>query len=457
LANSYAEVDIGDPMPVSQDDGKLIRDIARFTKAGPAICMAQHKDLISRLDQAGEWIELHGLNQLSLSSKPGGLGILAAGVPAAYIHEAIEIVSAIRAEHNGISQLRPAATVPFPEASAKKLLEHCGQILVLEELEPFLEKELHVLAFRLGWKGRIIGKLDGVLERVGEYGLEQVVQGISAGLGIAIPQTLFADSQTAAPLAAARPITTCAGCPHRGTFMAINTAIRKNRLKPDQVMVTGDIGCTILGINPPYNTVWNEISMGASVSLAQGFVHGNVKTPVLATIGDSTFFHGGIPGLINAIQHQVNMTLIIMDNRWTAMTGMQVNPGSPAQFQKGESSEVDIARIVPALGVEQFFTIDPFDMDQSVQTIQQAMNLPGVKVILARQECAIQVKRYREPDARILVVDENCNLCKLCIMQTGCAAISLGETAVLIDDSLCTACGLCLQVCNRDALIKEKI
>jgi indolepyruvate ferredoxin oxidoreductase alpha subunit len=96
-------------------------------------------------------------------------------------------------------------------------------------------------------------------------------------------------------------------------------------------------------------------------------------------------------------------------------------------------------------------------MDQSVQTIQQAMNLPGVKVILARQECAIQVKRYREPDARILVVDENCNLCKLCIMQTGCAAISLGETAVLIDDSLCTACGLCLQVCNRDALIKEKI
>jgi indolepyruvate ferredoxin oxidoreductase alpha subunit len=224
--------------------------------------------------------------------------------------------------------------------------------------------------------------------------------------------------------------------------------------KPDQVMVTGDIGCTILGMNPPFNTVWNEVSMGASLGLAQGYVHSGVKTPVIATIGDSTFFHGGIPGLVNAIQHNLNLTLIIMDNLWTAMTGMQINPGTPSAFQGSANQRVDIARLVPALGVEHFFRIDPFDLDTSAETIQLALKLPGVKVVLARRECAIQSVRHDAEKAAIQVVDENCNLCKLCVMATGCAALSLGETAVAIDAALCTACGLCVEICNREALVE---
>ncbi|HRY21759.1 MAG TPA: thiamine pyrophosphate-dependent enzyme, partial [Flexilinea sp.] len=231
-------------------------------------------------------------------------------------------------------------------------------------------------------------------------------------------------------------------------------------LKQKDVMVAGDIGCTILGMNPPFNTVWNEVSMDTSVSLAQGYVYAGVKTPVIATIGDSTFFHGGIPGLINAIQHQVNMTLIIMDNRWTAMTGMQINPGTPPELHHKDYKEIDIAKIVPALGVDQFFEINPFDQDDAVETIVKALSLPGVKVILSRQECAIQAARHKDknaPQKIVRVIDENCNLCKLCIAVTGCSALVPGKDSMTIDPSLCQQCGLCVGVCNRNALVMEEV
>jgi indolepyruvate ferredoxin oxidoreductase alpha subunit len=285
--------------------------------------------------------------------------------------------------------------------------------------------------------------------------VRQVVHGLAEAVGLDIPEDLFQGDGAAEQLAARRPITVCAGCPHRGTYLAINQAIRKAKLKPDEVMVTGDIGCTILGMNPPFHTVWNEVSMGASVSLAQGYVHAGLQTPVVATIGDSTFFHGGIPGLINAVQHQVPLTLIIMDNGWTAMTGMQVNPGTAESFQAAGGRRVDIATLVEGLGVEHFFVIDPFDLDASAATIQQALALPGVKVVLSRRECAIQTQRRGLRAGQVRVIAENCNLCKLCITRTGCPAIALGEETIVIDPALCTGCTLCAQVCKREAIEQE--
>jgi indolepyruvate ferredoxin oxidoreductase alpha subunit len=177
-----------------------------------------------------------------------------------------------------------------------------------------------------------------------------------------------------------------------------------------------------------------------------------VKTPVIATIGDSTFYHAGIAGLVNAVQHQVPLTLIIMDNGWTSMTGMQVNPGTSETLQQEGNRRLDIARIVPALGVDQFFIVDPFDLDQTAETIQKALKLPGVKVVLARQECVIPARRRGLEAGKVEVVVENCNLCKLCISVTGCLAIDLGEGTVVIDPDLCYGCGLCAAACNRDAI-----
>jgi indolepyruvate ferredoxin oxidoreductase alpha subunit len=256
-------------------------------------------------------------------------------------------------------------------------------------------------------------------------------------------------------LAAARPITVCAGCPHRGTYMALNAALKKLKYRPDDVMVTGDIGCTILGMNPPFGTVWNEVAMGASIGLAQGYIRAGVTTPVIATIGDSTFFHAGIPPLINAVQHQAPLTLIIMDNGWTAMTGMQVNPGTGDAFQAPTSHRVDIAAIIPALGVEHFFLIDPYDLPGATETIRKAITLRGVKVVLARRECAIQAGRRGERAGRMMLDADKCNLCKLCITATGCAALSIAGEVIAIDPALCFGCGLCADVCKREALTWE--
>ncbi len=465
IANSHAAVEIEEPVSPPEREVILERDITRYTKAGAAICKHQHRDLIARLERAGQVISEMGLNQLQLRRRSGdlaereagGLGIVASGVAAAYLEEGFEIAARFGLERDTVSVLRVVATNPFPAAEVQELLRHCSTILVLEELEPHLERGIYVEAHRLGFEGRIIGKLDGPFSRVGEYGVSQVVWGLGEALDLPIPEDLFQGRAEAESLAAQRPITCCAGCPHRGTYMAINQAIRKLKFKRDEVMVTGDIGCTILGMNPPFHTVWTEVSMGASVSLAQGYVHSGVKTPVIATIGDSTFFHAGIPGLINAVQHQVPLTLIIMDNGWTSMTGMQVNPGTDEAFQQPGDRRVDVARLIPALGVEHFFIIDPFDLEASTATIQEALTLPGVKVVLSRQECAIQAMRRGIRVGKVRVIPENCNLCKLCIIRTGCPAISIGEDTIVIDSTLCYGCGLCAQVCNREAIERENV
>jgi len=456
IANSKTPIDLDEINPVPVREPVLIHDINRFTKAGSAICTTQHQDLINRLEKARGLIRDMKINPFNLSAKLGGLGIVASGAARAYLEEGIEIATEQGLDLTNLSTLSIASTNPFPREEAQALLQHCSTILVLEELEAYIEKDLIVEAFKSSIKPRIIGKLDGTFSRIGEYGIREVVQGIFKAANRPLA-TGFFDGIAADHFSAQRPITVCAGCPHRGTFMAINQAIRKLKYKKDEVMVTGDIGCTILGMNPPFNTVWNEISMGASVSLAQGFVHAGVKTPVIATIGDSTFFHAGIPGLINAVQNQVPLTLIIMDNGWTAMTGMQVNAGTAPCFQKNENQSVDIARIIPALGVEQFFSMDPFNFPASVATIQKALQLPGVKVILSRQECAIQSQRRGEADGKAVVDQDKCAVCKLCINITGCPALSIEENEFIINEALCNGCGLCVATCNLDALRIETL
>ena len=464
IANAHAPVEVEEPPPLPEREAILARDIARYTKAGAAICMAQHRDLIARLERAGQAIREMGMNELHLSpstssrAQGGNLGIVASGVTASYLEEGFEIAAQFGLERDTVSTLRVVATSPFPAAEVRTLLRHCSTILVLEELEPHLERNVIVEAHQLGFQGRIVGKLDGPFSRIGEYGVSQVVQGIGQALGLPVArsETGHSPGERAEQLAAQRPITVCAGCPHRGTFLALKAAIRRSRLKQDEVMVTGDIGCTILGMNPPFDTVWNEVAMGASIGLAQGYVHAGVATPVIATIGDSTFFHAGLSALVNAVQHQVPLTLIVMDNGWTGMTGMQVNPGTDEAFQPAGNRRVDLARLIPALGVEHFFVIDPFNLDESTSVIQHALTLPGVKVVLARQECAIQAQRRGLVAGRVQVVPENCNLCELCITRTGCPALSIGEGAVVIDPDLCYGCGLCAQVCNREAIRRDE-
>ena len=453
IANSHAPVDVMEPVPPEAREPILERDIAKYTKAGSAIAQGQHRQVIERLEAAGRIVREMELNELRLAEREGGLGIIAAGVTASYLGEGLDAAAARGLDVDQVSVLTVRVTNPLPKDQIRQLLDHCDNVVVLEELKPYVEERVNLEARRVGFEGRVVGKLDGPLQRVGEYGVRDVVRAVAVALDEGFPDALTEEIRGAEELAAARPITVCAGCPHRGTYMAINQALRNLKLRKDDVMVTGDIGCTILGMNEPFETVWNEVAMGASVSLAQGYVYSGLETPVIATMGDSTFFHAGMPGLINAIQHQVDLTLIIMDNGWTAMTGMQTNPGTDAAFQTRGNQRIDLAKLVPAMGVEHFFLTDPFDFEDATAVLEKALQLQGVKVILSRQECAIQAQRRGLSAGSVRVDEDACTLCRRCITVTGCPALSLGEDAVIIDQSLCYGCGLCAQVCPFDAIL----
>ena len=226
-SDAFSVVDLADdPGTPAARQPVLTRDIDRFTKAGSAICMTQHRDLIARLERAGRWIAEAGLNELVLG-KEGGVGVIASGITNAYVAEGFELLAPYGFEPREASVLRVKAVHPFATDEARKLLGHCRTIVVLEELEPLLETGLIVQAQQMGVSPRIIGKLDGTFERIGEFGVRHVVTGIAAALGLELPADVFEAHSGADALAATRPITVCAGCPHRGTFMAINKAVRR--------------------------------------------------------------------------------------------------------------------------------------------------------------------------------------------------------------------------------------
>jgi indolepyruvate ferredoxin oxidoreductase alpha subunit len=208
-------------------------------------------------------------------------------------------------------------------------------------------------------------------------------------------------------------------------------------------------------MNPPFDLLWNEVSMGSSLGIAQGYVHAGSKMPVIATIGDSTFFHGGMPGLVNAIQHRVPLTLVILDNGWTAMTGMQINPGTDESQQPG-SCRVDLEDVVRGLGPDRVTVVDPYDLEATTAAIAACLKKPSdVGVVISRRECAIQASRRRVDYGTVTVNAEACILCRQCLRITGCPALSLGDKTIVIDPELCNGCGLCVSFCPTGALVKE--
>jgi indolepyruvate ferredoxin oxidoreductase alpha subunit len=481
VALSQAAIEVDEPAVPAARDVILEKDIARYTKAGSAICRRQHADLIERLDRTSEWIQEKGLNRLEFSDEPGGLGIIAVGGVTPYLDEALALARDANADRSfasmldDISTLKVATTVPFPREEARALIQRSDQVLVLEELEPYAEREVYLAAYQLGIDLPIIGKLDGTLPRIGEYSLSTVLEGLRAAIGSTSPtrersETVLVsanrdvEERKAGVEPALRPITVCAGCPHRGTYLAIEAAIKEAGFEKEEVVVTGDIGCTILGMNPPFDLLWNEVSMGSSLGIAQGYVHAGLKTPVIATIGDSTFFHGGIPGLVNAIQHRIPLTLVVMDNGWTAMTGMQVNPGTDDD-QQPSGQRVDLEQVVRGVGPDRVLVVDPYDLEATTTAIVKSLNATdGVGVIIARRECAIQASRRKVSYGIVTVDAEKCTLCKQCLRTTGCPALTLPSPptshepqAIAIDASLCNGCGLCVSFCPTNALTKESL
>lgn len=453
-SQSHAVVDIEERVIPKESQPLPVRDTAKYTKAGAAICMTQHQDLINRLDKAEKFLAKKELNRLSLGEK-GGVGVISVGIVNGYRQEAFAALEAAGVDLSGISTLELIASIPYAKDKIAAMIDNCDTILVCEELEAYVEKYVYVTAYKMGKKIQIIGKEDGTYRRIGEYDAEIVEKGICKALEIEMPENLVRPEVTSEELCTKRPIGFCAGCPHRGTYMGVEAGLKKAGYKKEEVFITGDIGCTILGCNAPFNILWTELAMGASIPLAQGMIYGKLEAPVIATIGDSTFFHAGLPGLVNAVQHNMNITVIILDNGWTAMTGMQVNPGTIQEYQQGEWKQLDIERVVKGLGVDQLYVVDPYKYQTVADAVADSLTKKGVKVILSRRECAIQAARRKVKYSPVVFDSEKCKNCKKCINQTGCSAISYKDGKISIDKSTCNNCGLCTQVCPFDALVKE--
>jgi len=290
---------------------------------------------------------------------------------------------------------------------------------------------------------KIYGK--DVLPKVGEFTEEIVLQAISKITGKKLYYSFKKYSEKYKKIKMARrfPLM-CPGCPHRATFYAAKSVAGKDAI------FAGDVGCYILGIFPPLETQDFIFSMGASESVAHGMKKvGNKK--VIAFIGDSTFFHAGIPGLINTVFNKSNPLIIVLDNRITAMTGHQPHPGVGKTGMGEETKTILIEDIAKACGVENVKVVDPYNYKQTTDAIKEFLNKDTVSVIVAKRECRLlTVRKMRKEGIKIPVFEidqEKCNKCGICLNDLACPAISLEKGKYKIDKSLCWGCAVCAQIC----------
>lgn len=321
------------------------------------------------------------------------------------------------------SFLKLGMSYPLPKKMVEKFCSQIRKVYVVEENGPFLEMNVRALGFEVHGKNRI--------PRVDELSPERLRQALARTK----IQTKKSDSIPN------RPPLLCPGCGHRGVFYALA------KFKP---IITGDIGCYTLGALPPLNAMDTCVCMGASLTIGHGIekAKGSLKK-VVAVIGDSTFYHSGITGLIDIIYNKGNSLVIILDNMTTAMTGHQHHPGTGKTLSQEPTQVIDLEAVARGCGVENIWITDPYNLHTTEEAIRTALNTPGPGVIIARRLCTLLTKS--SIPARVVHPDL-CNGCKLCL-RLGCPALTLKDDKAVINPNLCFGdCGLCVQVCAHKAI-----
>jgi len=409
----------------------------------------QRKLLIKKFSKILELFEKYNLNPLNIRSN---FGVIASGVSWVYLQDIINYFDL------ELSTLKIDSENPWPEKKVMQFIENVDMILVLEEQEPIVELMLKKTMANIKRLVPVLGKEDGTISRVGENNLENVAKGISKLIGkeLKFKEKVQIASIENEILQNKKSLTFCTGCPHRATYYIINKAIKKLGFKQDEVIVTGDIGCTSLGVYKPLETLWTEVTMGASIGLAYGFkISGDTK-PVIATLGDSTFFHSGIQPLINAIQYGCDLTVVILDNYWTSMTGFQPNPNTGVDLFGRPTNKINIISLVESLGALAT-TIHPFEIEKSIDIMAETIIKKGVKVIVSIEECTLQKIRHINKNVYYYIDNKQCIKCGACLNNTYCPAISYDNIGYNIDKNMCTGCGLCAHICPVNAILKEEI
>lgn len=400
----------------------------------PGHARLRHPAVTGRLEDLEREAESFPYNRQEMRSSR--VGIVTSGVCYQYAREAFPEASI----------LKLAFIHPLPEKTIREFASRFHRLYVVEQLEPYLEEGLKAMGLDVVGKARI--PREGELEPglVGE-GLGELIEmdtGVRGG-GWTPPSPHGA--LPAASELPGRPPVMCPGCPHRGLFYALNR---------NKAVVSGDIGCYTLGVLPPLAGIDCQVCMGASVGMALGLerafasseVNAEKAGRVVGVLGDSTFIHGGITGLVDMVYNRTLSTIIILDNRTTAMTGFQDHPGTGKTIRGEETFALDLAELSRAVGVESVRVIDPWDLEAAEAAIREEMGSDRTSVIISRRPCVLMDHTAR-PVYR--VDEEECTGCKRCL-RLGCPALSMHGEVVVVAEDLCAGCSMCAQTCKPGAL-----
>jgi indolepyruvate ferredoxin oxidoreductase alpha subunit len=423
VSHAKSDVEISE-IPAKERKIEFKKDVERF------VVLPKHtRVLLKKLNMKQDAMqkELAAWNPLKIE-KGAKLGIISSGVASVYVDEALESIG------EKVSYLKIRA-YPVDTSLLKTLSQNVEKILVIEELLPFVEEQARMYASGV----EVMGKLTGHVPLEGEFDLKLVNDIILGALGK--PVTKVADPSFGIELPI-RPPALCPGCPHRATFYAMKSVFK------DESIFASDIGCYTLGTQ--MGAVDTCLCMGASITIASGLNFAKVKNKVLCTIGDSTFLHTGIPGLINAVYNKADITVVILDNRTTAMTGHQPHPGIGSTILGEPVTEISLEAIVKACGVPSLQVVDPFDMETTKAAFKKAYDTEGVKVIIARQPCIITAKRMGIKRKPMEVLEDLCEGCKRCV-KFGCPALEFEKGKAKITDA-CAGCAVCTKVCQFGAI-----
>ena len=422
--------------------GDFTKDPFRYVPV-PAVSRNLHVRLLDKLAEAEKIAEESEHNFVAGS---GSWGIVCNGVSYNYVSDAVKDLNI----ESNIKILRVGFSHPMPPALIKTFLEGCEKVLVVEEGEPFMEETIKAFAQENGLTLTIKGKDNDYFSRLYEYHPALVRQCIAKFFDVDYTPVSVLDLSDL-PELPQRPPTLCAGCSHRATYYAV-----KKAAEGMEIICPTDIGCYTLGFLPPLAMGDILFCMGSSVGTACGFskVTGKKLVPF---IGDSTFFHSGIPGLVNAVFNNHDLTLVILDNQTTAMTGHQPNPGvDMEELNFSGYGQVSIEEMVKGAGVSHVTVIRPYRIKKSIEAIKEALNYKGVSVIISREPCTLYARSLKKARGKPFSVGNKCKNHKDCISELACPAFFIHNDRVKIDPALCTGCAVCAQICPENAILPLK-